>query len=82
MSTTKVKTLLQTLLLSCLLVQTATAAVTRLSVRQDGNVLTVQGKLDVPVNQTVAWAVLSDYPRFPAFTPGITGSRILEQEIQ
>ena len=41
--------------------------------------LTVQGKLDVPVNQTVAWAVLTDYPRFPALVPGITSSRILEQ---
>jgi len=74
-----VKTLLQTLLLTFLLVLTATAAETRLSVRQDGNMLTVQGQLDVPVNQTVAWTVLTDYARFPDFVPGINSSRVVEQ---
>jgi len=41
--------------------------------------LTVEGKLEVPVNQTTAWAVLTDYARFPEFVPGINGSRLLEQ---
>ncbi len=50
-----------------------------MSMRQEGNLLTVEGQLEVPVNQTVAWAVLTDYARFPEFVPGITGSRILEQ---
>ena len=47
--------------------------------RQEGNLLTVEGQLEVPVNQTVAWAVLTDYARFPEFVPGINSSRILEQ---
>lgn len=73
------KTLLQTLLLSCLLALPAHAAEPRMSMRQAGNLLTVEGQLDVPVNRTTAWAVLTDYARFSEFVPGITSSRILEQ---
>jgi len=49
-----------------------------MSLRQVGNLLTVEGQLDVPVNQTTAWSVLTDYARFSEFVPGITSSRILE----
>lgn len=41
--------------------------------------LSVRGQLDVPVNQSVAWAVLTDYARFPEFVPGINSSRVIEQ---
>ena len=73
------KTLLQTLFLSCLLVLSAHAEETRMSMRQDGNILVVEGRLEMLVSQEIAWAVLTDYPRFPEFVPGITSNRILEQ---
>jgi ribosome-associated toxin RatA of RatAB toxin-antitoxin module len=41
--------------------------------------LIVEGQLEVPVNQTTAWAVLTDYARFPEFVPGLNGSRLLEE---
>jgi ribosome-associated toxin RatA of RatAB toxin-antitoxin module len=74
-----VKTLLQTLLLTSLMVTFATAAETRISVREEGRFLTIQGQLSVPVNPATAWTVLTDYARFPEFVPGIHGSRILQQ---
>ena len=76
---TMVKTLLQTLFLSCLLVQLTLAAETRMNVRQAGSMLMVEGQLEVPVNQTTAWAVLTDYARFPEFVPGLNSSRLLEE---
>jgi ribosome-associated toxin RatA of RatAB toxin-antitoxin module len=76
---TIVKTLLQTLFLSCLLLQPLHAAETRMNVRQAGSMLIVEGQLEVPVNQTTAWAVLTDYARFPEFVPGLNGSRLLEE---
>jgi len=76
---TIVKTLLQTLFLSCLLVQLTLAAETRMKVRQTGSMLMVEGQLEVPVNQTTAWAVLTDYARFPEFVPGLNSSRLLEE---
>ncbi len=76
---TIVKTLLQTLFLSCLLVQLTLAAETRMNVRQTGSMLMVEGQLEVPVNQTTAWAVLTDYARFPEFVPGLNSSRLLEE---
>ncbi len=74
-----VKTLLQTLLFTCLLVQLTHANETRMNVRQVGSMLMVEGQLEVPVNQTTAWEVLTDYTRFPEFVPGINGSRLLEE---
>jgi ribosome-associated toxin RatA of RatAB toxin-antitoxin module len=50
-----------------------------MSVRQVGSMLMVEGQLEVPVNQTTAWAVLTDYARFPEFVPGLNGSRLLEE---
>ncbi len=50
-----------------------------MNVRQVGSILMVEGQLEVPVNQTTAWAVLTDYARFPEFVPGLSGSRLLEQ---
>jgi len=73
------KTLLQSLLISCLLVLPASAADIQMQVRQDGSMLTVEGKLKVAVNPNAAWAVLTDYARYPEFVPGINSSRILEQ---
>lgn len=80
------KPLLRTLLLSCLLLLPAYAAKTQAaeaqtqtSVRQAGNILTVEGTLATPVKLATAWAVLTDYPRFPEFVPGIYSNRILER---
>lgn len=53
-----------------------------MNLRQEGSILTVEGQLGVPVNQTTAWAVLTDYARFPEFVPGINASRLLEQRNQ
>jgi ribosome-associated toxin RatA of RatAB toxin-antitoxin module len=72
-------TILKTLFLSCLLLQPLHAAETRMNVRQAGSMLIVEGQLEVPVNQTTAWAVLTDYARFPEFVPGLNGSRLLEE---
>ena len=73
------KTVLQTLLLSCLLLPPAHAEETRMSLRQEGNILAVEGQLEVSAGLDAAWAVLTDYPRFPEFVPGITYNRVLEQ---
>ncbi len=73
------KTLIPTFILSCLLALSAHASDTRMSLRQDGSIMTVEGKLGVQVNQTAAWTVLTDYARFPEFVPGITTSRVLQQ---
>lgn len=78
------KTLRHTLLLSCLLLLSAyvfetQAAETQTSVRQDGNILTVEGSMTTSVNRLAAWALLTDYTRFPEFVPGIYSNRILEQ---
>lgn len=80
------KSLFRTLLLSCLLLLPVCAFAaqaadpqTQISVRQEGNILTVEGNIPTPVNRLAAWAVLTDYTRFPEFVPGIHGNRILEQ---
>ncbi len=78
------KTLPRTLLLYCLLllpayVAATQAAETPINVRQEGNILTVEGNIATPVNRLTAWTVLTDYTRFPEFVPGIYSNRILEQ---
>lgn len=80
------KSLLHTLLLSCLLLLPACAFEsqaadphTQISVRQEANILTVEGTIPTPVSRLSAWAVLTDYSRFPDFVPGIHSNRILEQ---
>lgn len=50
-----------------------------MSMRQDGNILVVEGRMELPISVETAWAVMTDYPRFPEFVPGITSNRILEQ---
>jgi len=55
-------------------VSTATPHIT---MRQEGNILYVQGVLNAHVSKEVAWAVLTDYMRFPEFVPGVLSNRIL-----
>lgn len=54
-------------------------AQTQISVRQEGNILTVEGAIAAPLDRLTAWTVLTDYARFPKFVPGIHGNRVLEQ---
>lgn len=74
---------IHTLLLSCLPLLPAYAAAppeqTRTSLRQEGNILTVEGHIPTSADRAVVWAVLTDYTRFPEFVPGIHSNRILEQ---
>lgn len=87
----RVKSLPNTLLLSCLLLlsmllstlpvaaQTQTQTQTPISVRQEGNILTVEGAMTTSLTRLNAWAVLTDYARFPEFVPGIYSNRVIEQ---
>jgi ribosome-associated toxin RatA of RatAB toxin-antitoxin module len=47
------------------------------SVRQAGNLLSVEGWLETRASRDVAWAVLTDYAHFPEFVPGIQANRVL-----
>ena len=49
-----------------------------LTVRQEGAQLKVEGVLRTTADLATAWTVLTDYPRFPEFVPGIHGNRVLE----
>lgn len=48
-----------------------------LTLRQEGSVLWVEGGLAVRADKDVAWQVLTDYPRFPEFVPGIASSQVI-----
>jgi ribosome-associated toxin RatA of RatAB toxin-antitoxin module len=55
----------------------AAAAEMQTQVRQQGNLLLVDGWLSVGVEPPLAWQVLTDYEQFPNFVPGIRVNRIL-----
>lgn len=69
---------IQTLMLIWLASAVVHAAETGLSVRQEGVQLTVEGWLKTPVDRATAWSVLTDYPSFPQFVPGIHSNQVLE----
>ncbi|MEW6677510.1 MAG: SRPBCC family protein [Pseudomonadota bacterium] len=48
-----------------------------LTLRQEGMVLWVEGGLTVQADKAVAWQVLTDYPRFPEFVPGIASNQVV-----
>jgi ribosome-associated toxin RatA of RatAB toxin-antitoxin module len=48
-----------------------------LNLRQEGPVLWVEGGLTVRADKAVAWEVLTDYPRFPEFVPGIASNQVV-----
>jgi ribosome-associated toxin RatA of RatAB toxin-antitoxin module len=48
-----------------------------LALRQEGMVLWVEGGLTVQADKAVAWQVLTDYPRFPEFVPGIASNQVI-----
>jgi ribosome-associated toxin RatA of RatAB toxin-antitoxin module len=91
----RVKSLTHTLLLSCLLLlpvllstrvaaaqtqsQTQTQSPPQITVRQEGNILTVEGNMVTSLTHLNAWVVLTDYARFPEFVPGINSNRVMEQ---
>ncbi len=52
--------------------------VTQLTTRQEGMILVVEGWLHTKADRATAWAVLTDYNRFPDFVPGITGNQVLD----
>lgn len=72
------KMLIQTLLLIWLGLTAASAADTRITVRQEGTLLTVEGDLQTSAERATVWAVLTDYGRFPEFVPGIYGNTVVE----
>ena len=72
---------IQTLMLIWLASAVVHAAETGLSVRQEGGQLTVEGWLKTPVDRATAWSVLTDYPSFPQFVPGIHSNEVLEARI-
>lgn len=51
---------------------------TRFSLRQEGLILWVEGWMLTRADRTTAWAVLTDYARFPEFVPGISSNQVLE----
>lgn len=59
---------------------TSLAAEMQATVRQDGNILIVNGWLAVAVDNALAWQVLTDYESFPTFVPGIRVNRILSSQ--
>jgi len=59
------------------MVEAQTVGQTR--IHQEGNFLTVEGTVSAPVTRVAAWAILTDYSRFPEFVPGIHSNRILQQ---
>lgn len=69
------KLLLVTLLM---LASVAQAGDTLVKVRQDGMLLKVEGWLTTPVEESTAWEVLTDYPSFPGFVPGVRSNRVLD----
>lgn len=72
------KMLIQSLLLIGLGIAAAHGAGNGLSVRQEGSQIVVEGLLQTTVDRNTAWAVLTDYPRFPEFVPGIHSNQVLE----
>lgn len=52
----------------------------RMSIRQEGNLLIVQGSLQPAVDPATAWAVLTDYDSHDEFIPGIRLSRVLSSQ--
>lgn len=71
------KMVMHSLLLLWLSLASALASDNGLSVRQEGNALTVEGWMKAPVDKEVAWAVLTDYARFPDFVPGIQANQVV-----
>ncbi len=69
---------IQTLLAIWFGLASAGAAETGIAVRQDGMRLLVEGWLHTSATPARAWAVLTDYARFPEFVPGIQANRVLE----
>jgi len=55
---------------------------TPIEVSQNGAQLSVEGSLTTKAAPEVAWAVLTDYARFPEFVPGILKNRVLEEQGQ
>ncbi|MEW5787562.1 MAG: SRPBCC family protein [Pseudomonadota bacterium] len=72
------KMVIQSLVAFCIGMAAAGAAETGLSVRQEGVQLVVEGWLKTHADADTAWAVLTDYPRFPEFVPGMLANRVLE----
>jgi len=62
---------------SALAEQPSLTAKPQITMRQEGNILYVQGVLNAQVSREVAWAVLTDYMRFPEFVPGVLSNRML-----
>lgn len=67
------------LLVAGVLAIPALAAQPVLETRLAPGLVTVSGRLDVPVERARAWQVLTQPDRFPAFVPGLKTSRTLEQ---
>lgn len=42
--------------------------------------MVVEGWMQAKADRAAAWAVLTDYARFPEFVPGITGNQVLESK--
>jgi ribosome-associated toxin RatA of RatAB toxin-antitoxin module len=55
------------------------SAPTKISVRQEGNILTVEGTLFTSASRAGVWKILTDFSRFPEFIPGLYSNRLLEQ---
>ena len=56
----------------------AVLAVAQITTRQEGMILVVEGWLQTKADKATAWAVLTDYARFPEFVPGITSNQVLQ----
>jgi ribosome-associated toxin RatA of RatAB toxin-antitoxin module len=55
-------------------------AAPRITLRQEGMILVVEGWLQTRADQATAWAVLTDYAHFPEFVPGVTHNQVLAAE--
>lgn len=72
------KMVIQTLLSIWFGMTCAVAAETGIAVRQEGMRLVVEGWLKTSATPATAWAVLTDYARFPEFVPGIHANQVVE----
>lgn len=55
-------------------------AAARITTSQEGSVLVVEGWLQTRADKATAWAVLTDYDRFPEFVPGILSNRVMASQ--
>jgi hypothetical protein len=66
-------------LCALLVAASAPAADLRVEARRDGEAVLVEASADLQASRAVAWAVITDYERYPQFVPDLLASRVIER---